>query len=119
MNHITGVFQRIGGMLLAPRDLLASLSPETGTRDGAVLLLAYLLGVAVLPIGDAVADFWALRSLAAAPGLLRGLLPALPWLLTATALDWLLGPGRAHRVALCLVPLLVLGPSPTCSATSG
>jgi len=105
---MTGLLQRIGGMLVAPRGLLAHLSPETGHRDGAALLGAYLLAVAVLPIGDALADFWALRSLAAAPGLLRALLPALPWLLAAAALDWLLGPGRAHRAALCLVPLLVV-----------
>jgi peroxiredoxin len=105
---MTGLLRRIGGMLVAPRRLLAGLSPETGQRDGAVLLAAYLLAVGLLPIGDTLADFWALRSLAAAPGLLRALLPALPWLLAATALDWLLGPARAHRVALCLVPLLVI-----------
>ena len=105
---MTDFLQRIGGVLIAPRRLLSNLSSETGRRDGAALLGAYLLAVAVLPIGDALADFWALRSLAAAPGLLRGLLPALPWLLTATALDWLLGAGRAHCVALCLVPLLVI-----------
>ena len=105
---MTGLLARIGGMLVAPRRLLADLSPETGRHDGAALLGAYLLAVAVLPIGDVIADFWALRSLAAAPGLLRALLPALPWLLTAAALDWLLGPGRAHRAALCLAPLLVI-----------
>ena len=105
---MTGLLARIGGMLVAPRRLLADMSPETGRHDGAALLGAYLLAVAVLPIGDVIADFWALRSLAAAPGLLRALLPALPWLLTAAALDWLLGPGRAHRAALCLVPLLVI-----------
>ena len=105
---MTGLLARIGGMLVAPRRLLADMSPETGRHDGAALLGAYLLAVAVLPIGDVIADFWALRSLAAAPGLLRALLPALPWLLTAAALDWLLGPGRAHRAALCLAPLLVI-----------
>lgn len=105
---MTGLLQRIGGMLVAPRRTLAGLSPETGRHDGAALLAAYLLAVGLLPIGDALADFWALRSLAAAPGLLRALLPALPWLLAATALDWLLGPARAHRVALCLIPLLLV-----------
>ena len=105
---MTGLLARIGGMLVAPRRLLADMSPETGRHDGAALLGAYLLAVAVLPIGDVIADFWALRSLAAAPGLLRALLPALPWLLAAAALDWLLGPGRAHRAALCLAPLLVI-----------
>ncbi|MBA3547197.1 MAG: TlpA family protein disulfide reductase [Nannocystis sp.] len=105
---MTDLLQRIGGVLIAPRAMLGELSPETGRRDGALLLAAYLLAVAVLPIGDTLADFWALRSLTAAPGLLRALLPALPWLLTAAALDWLLGAGRAHRIALCLVPLLVI-----------
>ncbi len=108
---MTDLLQRIGGILIAPRTLLNHLSPETGRRDGAVLLGAYLLAVAVLPIGDTLADFWALRSFTAAPGLLRALLPALPWLLTAAALDWLLGAGRAHRIALCLVPLLVIDAS--------
>ena len=103
-----GLLERVGGVLIAPRRTLANLSPETGQRDGAALLGAYLLAVGLLPIGDAVANFWALRSLGAAPGLLRGLLPALPWLLGAAALDWLLGAGRVHRVALCLVPLLVI-----------
>lgn len=105
---MTDLLQRIGGVLIAPRTLLNKLSPETGRRDGALLLGAYLLAVAVLPIGDTLADFWALRSFTAAPGLLRALLPALPWLLTAAALDWLLGAGRAHRIALCLIPLLVI-----------
>jgi len=105
---MTGLARRIGGMLLAPRRTLAGLSAETGQRDGALLLAAYLLAAGLLPIGDSIADFWALRSLAAAPGLLRAVLPALPWLLAATALDWLLGPARAHRVALCLIPLLVI-----------
>lgn len=105
---VIGLLERIGGVLVAPRRTLANLPPETGQRDGAALLSAYLLAVGLLPIGDALADFWALRSLGAAPGLLRALLPALPWLLAATALDWLLGAGRAHRVALCLVPLLVI-----------
>jgi cytochrome c biogenesis protein CcmG/thiol:disulfide interchange protein DsbE len=105
---VIGLLERVGGVLIAPRRTLADLSPETGQRDGLALLGAYLLAVGLLPIGDAVADFWALRSLGAAPGLLRGLLPALPWLLGAAALDWLLGAGRVHRVALCLVPLLVI-----------
>jgi len=105
---MTGLLRRIGGMLVAPRRSLAGLSPETGPRDGAALLAAYLLAVGLLPIGDSLADFWALRSLGAAPGLLRVLLPALPWLLAAAALEWLLGPARAHRAALCLVPLLVI-----------
>jgi len=105
---MSGLLRRVGGALVAPRRLFEKLSPETGKHDGAALLGAYLLAVGLPAIGDALADFWALRSLAAAPGLLRALLPALPWLLAAAALDWLLGPARAHRAALCLVPLLVI-----------
>lgn len=103
------LLRRVGGILLAPRTLLASLSPGTGQRDGAVLLLAYLLAVGVPSLGDALADLRALGGLAGLLGLAQGLLPLLPWLITASLVEWRLGPTRAHRAALCMVPMLVLG----------
>ena len=105
---MTGLLRRVGGVLLAPRAAFAGLSPGTGRHDGAALFAAYMLAVGVPALGDAIADFWALLSLAAAPGLLRALLPALPWLVTLTIVEWLLGPARAWRAALCLVPLLTI-----------
>jgi thiol-disulfide isomerase/thioredoxin len=103
-----GLLARVGAALVAPRALLARLPEGSGSHDGAALLAAYALAVALPVTGDALADFLALRSLGAAPGLLRGLLPLLPWLLTAAAVEWRLGPTRAHRAALCMVPLLLV-----------
>ena len=126
------LLRRVGGALLAPRatfSALDELSPGTGRHDGALLLALYLAAVGVPAVGDAVADFWALRGLSAAPGLLRALLPALPWLLALVAVEWRLGPARAHRAPLCLVPLLAIdalahllpppGPDYTAAALGG
>jgi thiol-disulfide isomerase/thioredoxin len=106
---VIGVLERVGGVLLAPRRLLASLSdPGTGRRDGALLLLAFVLAVGLPALADAVADWWALGGLGGALGLLTGLLPLLPWVIATTVIEWTLGDARAHRAALCLVPLLVI-----------
>ena len=103
-----GVVGRVGGVLLAPRVLLASLPEGTGRHDGAALLLAYVLAVGLPGLAAAVADLIALGPLAGLSGLAQGLLPLLPWLLTASAVEWRLGDARAHRAGLCLSPLLVL-----------
>ncbi|MBK9752312.1 MAG: TlpA family protein disulfide reductase [Nannocystis sp.] len=103
-----GLLGRVGGVLLAPRALLGSLPEGTGRSDGAALLLAYLLAVGLPGIAAAVADLIALGPLAGLSGLAQGLLPLLPWLLTASAVEWRLGDARAHRAGLCLCPLLVL-----------
>jgi thiol-disulfide isomerase/thioredoxin len=96
---------RLGGMLVAPRALLRHLSAGTGAHDGLVLLGLYALAVAVPALGLAVAELVALTSLT---GLLRGVLPLLPWLIAAVALEWCLGPGRTHRAGLCMVPMLLV-----------
>ena len=103
-----GVVGRVGGVLLAPRVLLASLPEGTGRHDGAALLLAYVLAVGLPGLAAAVADLIALGPLAGLSGLAQGLLPLLPWLLTASAVEWRLGDARAQRAGLCLSPLLVL-----------
>jgi len=105
---VIGVVGRVGGVLLAPRVLLASLPEGTGRHDGAALLLAYVLAVGLPGLAAAVADLIALGPLAGLSGLAQGLLPLLPWLLTASAVEWRLGDARAHRAGLCLSPLLVL-----------
>lgn len=104
MNLLT----RIGGALIAPRRLFSKLSPETGRRDGALLLLAYLLAVGLPALGDALADLFALGGLAGVLGVAAGLMPLLPWIAATMLVEWRLGETRAHRAALCLVPLLVI-----------
>jgi thiol-disulfide isomerase/thioredoxin len=96
-------------MLVAPRATLRSLSARTGRHDGALLALAWFATVGLLDLGDALADLRAIGGLSGALGLVQGLWPLLPWLLASTAVEWLLGAPRAHRAALCLVPMLVLG----------
>lgn len=102
MNLLT----RLGGMLVAPRALLRHLPERTGARDGLLLLGLWTLAVALPPIGRAVAGSLALGDV---PGLLQGLLPLVPWLVCAIAVEWCLGPPRAHRTGLCMTPLLLVG----------
>lgn len=103
-----GLLRRVGGVLLAPRALLASLSPGTGRHDGLALVIAYLLAVDLPGLAAAIADFLALGLLPGLSGLAQALLPLLPWVLTLSAVEWRLGDGRSHRAGLCLVPLLAL-----------
>ncbi len=103
------IVHRVGGMLVRPRALLSELSEGTGKHDGAWLLLAWLLAVGVPELGEGLADLRALGGLEGALGLAQGLWPVLQWLAASAAVEWLLGPTRAHRAALCLVPMLVVG----------
>lgn len=96
---------RFGGMLTAPRATLRDLSPGTGPRDGLVLLGLYTLAAAVPALGLAIAE---LISLGPSTNLVRGALPLFPWLISSVAIDWCLGPDRAHRTALCMVPMLLI-----------
>lgn len=101
MNLLT----RLGGMLVAPRATLRNLSPETGKRDGLLLLGLYALAVAVPALGLALAE---LVALGPSTNLVRGVLPLFPWLIASVALDWGLGADRAHRAGLCMVPMLLI-----------
>ncbi len=103
------LLRRIGGMLVAPRATLRDLPESAGRRDATVLALSWLAAVGLPDLGDALADLWALGGLGGLLGLVQGLWSLLPWLLASAAIEWLLGPTRAHRAALCLVPMLVLG----------
>ena len=103
------LLRRVGGMLVAPRATLRDLPEGTGRRDATALTLGWLAAVGLPELGDALADLWALGGLGGALGLVQGLWPLLPWLLASAAVEWLLGSTRAHRAALCLVPMLVIG----------
>lgn len=96
---------RLGAALVAPRALMRDLPPGTGARDGLVLLGFYILAVALPDLGVALAE---LLALGPSTNLVRGLLPLFPWLITSVLLDWVLGPERAHRTALCMVPMLLV-----------
>lgn len=103
-----GALARWGGFLLRPRAAVAALPDAAGRRDGALFLLLYAVGAHLLPIGDATADFLALASLSALPVLLSGLAAIIPWLVATLGVEAILGPQRAHRAALCLLPMLLL-----------
>ena len=105
------LLRRVGGMLVAPRATLRDLPEGTGRRDATALTLGWLAAVGLPELGDALADLWALGGLGGVLGLVQGLWPLLPWLLASAAVEWLLGSTRAHRAALCLVPMLVIGAS--------
>ena len=96
---------RLGAALIAPRRLLRDLPPGTGDRDGLVLLGLYTLAVAVPALGQAFAEFTAIGGYTS---LVRGALPLFPWLICSVLLDWVLGPARAHRTAVCMVPMLLI-----------
>lgn len=102
------LLRRVGGVLLAPRALLASLPEGTGRRDGAILFAAYILALGLPGLSAAAADLLALGLLPGLSGLAQALLPLLPWVLALSLVEWRLGDVRAHRAGLCLVPLLVL-----------
>jgi len=106
---MTTLLRRVGGMLVAPRVTLRDLPESAGRHDATVLALSWLAAVGLPDLGDALADLWALGGLGGLLGLVQGLWPLLPWLLASAAVEWLLGPTRAHRAALCLVPMLVIG----------
>lgn len=101
-------FARWGGFLLRPRATVAALPHAVGRRDGAVFLLLFAVGVHLLPLGDALADFLAMAALSALPALLGGFVVLIPWLVATLAVEAILGPARAHRAALCLLPMLLL-----------
>ncbi|MBL9104731.1 MAG: TlpA family protein disulfide reductase [Myxococcales bacterium] len=96
---------RLGGVLLAPRAVLRHLPEQTGARDGAHLLALYALAVALPALGRALAGTLALGD---PLGLLQGVVPLVPWLVCGLAVEWSLGRARAHRTALCMVPLLLV-----------
>ncbi|WAS92403.1 TlpA family protein disulfide reductase [Nannocystis punicea] len=108
MNRLRTALARWGGALLHPRATAASLAPEDGARDGLLFILLFAAGAHLLPIGDAVADFTAMAGLAALPTLLSGFTVLIPWLVTTLAVEAILGPQRAHRAALCLLPMLLV-----------
>lgn len=99
------VVARLGAALIAPRRLLRDLPPGTGARDGLLLLGLYTLAVALPALGQAFAEFTAIGGYAS---LVRGALPLFPWLICSVLLDWVLGPERAHRTAVCMVPMLLV-----------
>jgi peroxiredoxin len=105
---VTGALARWGGLLLGPRAAVAALPHGLGRRDGAVFLLLFAVGAHLLPLGDALADFLAMASVAALPALLSGLTVLIPWLVATLAVEAILGPLRAHRAALCMLPMLLL-----------
>lgn len=105
---IVQVLARWGGALTRPRATFAALPHDAGRRDGAAFILLYAAGAHLLPIGDAVADFSAMASLAALPTLLAGCVALVPWLVATLGVEAILGPVRAHRAALCLTPMLLL-----------
>jgi len=96
---------RLGGVLLAPRAVLRHLPEQTGARDGSHLLALYALAVALPALGRALAGTLALGD---PLGLLQGVVPLIPWLVCGLAVEWSLGRARAHRTALCMVPLLLV-----------
>ena len=105
---IARTLARYGGALLRPRSTFAALAPEDGPHDGLVFILLYAVGARLLPLGDAVADFSAMASLSALPTLLAGFAALIPWLVAVLGVEAILGPARAYRSALCMVPMLVL-----------
>ncbi len=96
---------RLGAALIAPRRLLRDLPPGTGARDGLISLGLYTLAVALPALGQAFAEFTAIGGYTS---LVRGALPLFPWLICSVLLDWVLGPERAHRTAVCMVPMLLV-----------
>jgi len=108
MNGFTTALARWGGVLLRPRTTIAALAPDAGPRDGLVFILLFAAGAHLLPLGDAAADFSAMAGLAALPTLLSGFTVLIPWLVATLGVEALLGPQRAHRAALCLLPMLLV-----------
>lgn len=108
MSALLTALARWGSFLLRPRATAAALEPDAGPRDGLVFLLFYALGAHLLPLGDALADFLAMLGLAALPTLLAGFTVLIPWLVATLGVEAILGPQRAHRAALCLLPMLLL-----------
>lgn len=108
MSALVTALSRWGGALVRPRATMAALAPDDGPRDGILFLLLFALGAHLLPIGDAVADFVAMAGVAALPTLLSGLTVLIPWLVATLGVEAILGPQRAHRAALCLLPMLLV-----------
>ena len=101
---------RVGGYLIAPRKTLARLEAGEGARDALVLGLLYVLGTSIYPLAEATAGAWAVRNLGGALTVLSALGRALIVPIIATVvIDTVLGRARAHRNAIGLVPLVVLG----------
>lgn len=101
---------RYGGFLIAPRKVLGGLSPGDGHRDGLWLGVLYLVGTSIYPLAEALATLVAVRNLGGLVAVFSILGRALlvP-ILVVVAAEVLLGPGRAHRRGLALVPLVVAG----------
>ncbi|MCY1066163.1 TlpA disulfide reductase family protein [Nannocystis sp. RBIL2] len=108
MTRLRTALARWGGALLRPRATVASLAPEDGPRDGLLFILLFAAGAHLLALGDAAADFAAMAGLAALPTLLAGFTVLIPWLVTTLAVEAILGPLRAHRAALCMLPMLLV-----------
>lgn len=108
MNTLLTALARWGGALVHPRVTAAALAPDAGPRDGLLFLLLFAAGAHLLPLGDAAADFAAMAGLAAVPALLSGFTVLIPWLVATLGVEAILGPQRAHRAALCLLPMLLL-----------
>lgn len=104
------LLSRWGGLLLAPRATVARLAPSEGQRDGLWLGLLYVLGCQLISVGQAVkslvvsANGGTLMILASQLG--RILLPPL---LLSLAVEFLLGPAKAHRRGIYLLPLVICG----------
>jgi len=95
-------------MIVAPRRTLARLHPDEGARDGTWALVVYLLAAHT---GDLVAAVARVSSLRSFDALLQSAVDVAIGLVvpfaTMFAIELLLGRGRAHRAALCLVPMLL------------
>ncbi len=101
---------RWGGLLVRPRTTAARLHPAEGERDTWALGLLYLLGSEVYGLVEAVAGFAAMKDSSSLMMLGGQLAWALvPPLLTLVVAETLLGPARAYRRAVALLPLVVIG----------
>jgi hypothetical protein len=93
---------------LHPRETTASLAPEEGARDGLWLGILYVLGSQLISVGQAAKSLMvtssngALMMLASQAG--RILLPPL---VLSLVVEFLLGPSKAHRRGLFLMPLVI------------
>ncbi len=99
--------ERWGGVLLAPRRSVATLSADEGKRDGLALGTLYVVGTSLYPMTETLATVLSTHSLAAlATGVARVLLTPI---VVVVLIETVLGGARSHRGGLFLLPLVVLG----------
>lgn len=102
--------ERHGGMLVAPRQTVATLGEHDGRRDGTWALLGWLLAVHVYDLFQVVARISALRSLDAfIGGAAEIAFAVLPPFVATFVVELTLGRERAYRAGTCLAPMIVIG----------